>query len=190
MRANQIPPVPERINMKQHIANTTEYLLDAMPLESITVKMILEAAKTSKTTFYRYYKDINDVVLWIYISHVDKAAETTKNFEELALAAFRVMYEKSKYMQRALSYSQQNSLSEYIFRRSLSDVTEIVKKSLNVETVPPDLLNSILFFCAGCREVWSNWAMLGMKQSPETLVHCIMCNVPLPLQPFLYEQES
>ncbi len=190
MRAYQIPPVPERVNMKQHIANTTEYLLDAMPLESITVKMILEAARTSKTTFYRYYKDINDVVLWIYISHVDKAAETAKSFEELAMAAYRVMYEKSQYMQRALSYSQQNSLSEYIFRRSLSDVTEIVKKSLNVETVPPDLLNSIHFFCAGCREAWSNWAMLGMKQRPEAVVHAIMRNMPLPLQPFLYEQQS
>lgn len=189
MASVTLPEIPCRISTKQHIANVTEALLGVMPQSDISVKMIVSAAQISKTTFYRHFKDINDVVLWIYISNVDKVVEESSTFEDLSLGTYRFMREKPSYMQRALSYTQQNSLSEYIFIRSKSDITRIVKKKLQKEQLEPELMFSISFFCAGCRETWSNWVKDGMKESPEDVVCGIISNIPDSLKPFLKPQK-
>ena len=89
--------IPERVDTRQHIANVTEALLRKMPIEKINVKLIVEASKTSRTTFYRYFKDKYDVVIWIYISEVDRLIAQNENRHKLWLDILEFMYSRRKF---------------------------------------------------------------------------------------------
>ena len=41
-------------------------LVERMPLDSITVNDIVAEASASRTTFYRYFKDKNDLLAYVY----------------------------------------------------------------------------------------------------------------------------
>jgi len=185
MSYSSISGIPKRVSTKQHIANVTESLLESLPVKAVTVKMISDAAEVSKTTFYRYFKDVNDIILWIYTSGVDEAAQRCTSFEDLVLAAYRFMAQRPKYMQRALSYNQQNNLADYICERSKYDIMNYAKVALDGTELSCSLMKSIDFFCAGCRAAWTAWIAHDMDESPEDVVRSIMENIPEPLKPIL-----
>ena len=181
----EIIDIPQRIGTKQHIANIAQALLERIPLEEISAKLLIECAGVSKSTFYRHFKDVQDVVLWIYISGVNDAVKDCRSFESLTLGAYRFMAEHRSFIQRALSYQQQNNLSDYILSRSRADILNYARKALGEEKITRPLEKSIDFFCAGCRSVWISWVSGGMEEEPEEVVRGIMENMPPRLRPIL-----
>ena len=184
MASNLNIPIPERIDTQQHIANVTAALLQQMSIEDISVKTIIEASHTSRTTFYRYFKDKYEVITWIYISEVDRMVEETSSFSELTLRIFRFMYSRRDFFIRAFSYEQQNSLVDYMAERSLEDCVRTVKDAMHTEKLPHKTECSIEFFVAGCIRTWHSWVSRGMKDSPEFVLDVIMENMPASMQPY------
>ena len=155
-----------------------------MPLDAINVSTIINASKTSRTTFYRYFKDKQDVVLWIYITEADRIAQESTSFSELALNVYKRFYENRFFIRSALSYEQQNSLVDYINQRSLRDCFDTTKKALGVSKLPREIEASVEFFCAGCLKTWHNWVFSEMGDTPEVILEIIMRNMPEPIRPF------
>ncbi len=176
--------IPERIDTKRHIANVTMALLKEMSLDEISVKTIIDASHTSRTTFYRYFHDKYDVITWIYISQVDRFVEESNCFSELTLRIFRFMYENRDFFISAFSYEQQNSLVDYMAERSLEDCLVTVRETLNTNEIPHDVESSVAFFVAGCINTWHRWVSHGMKDTPEYVLSVIMNNMPERLHRF------
>ncbi len=86
--------IPVRDNMKDHIASVAEALLTKYSLAAISVKMIITAAGTSRTTFYRYFKDKHDVILWIYMKEAQQLIKECDTFSMLALKCCQFMNER------------------------------------------------------------------------------------------------
>ncbi len=176
--------IPERVDTQRHIANVTEALLKEMPIEAISVKTIIEASKTSRTTFYRYFKDKYDVITWIYTSEVDRIVVENHSFSTVTLRIFHFMYARREFFISAFSYEQQNSLVEYMAERSLEDCVRIVKDALQTEELPRYMEASIDFFVAGCIRTWQGWSARGMRDTPEFILSVIMDNMPEILRPY------
>ena len=177
-------PIPERVDTQRHIANVTAALLKQMSIEDICVKTIIEASHTSRTTFYRYFKDKYEVITWIYISEVDQIVAETNCFSELTLRIFRFMFTNRDFFIRAFTYEQQNSLVDYMAERSLEDLLRNVKDELHTEQLPRKLEGAIEFFVAGCIRTWHSWVSKGMKDSPEFVLDVIMENMPASLRAY------
>lgn len=176
--------IPERADTQQHIANVTEALLKEMPIEAISVKTIIEASKTSRTTFYRYFMDKFDVITWIYTSEVDQIVAENNSFSTVTLRIFHFMYARREFFISALSYEQQNSLVEYMAERSMEDCIRTVKDALQTEELPRYMEASIDFFVAGCIRTWQGWASRGMRDTPEFILSVIIDNMPQILRPY------
>ena len=56
-----------RIILKEKIADALIKLLETKTLDKITIKEIVEICNTSRQTFYYYFKDIYDIVEWIFL---------------------------------------------------------------------------------------------------------------------------
>ena len=173
---------PEREDNLKHIANVTEALLRKMPIEKINVKLIVEASKTSRTTFYRYFKDKYDVVIWIYISEVDRLIAQNENRHKLWLDILEFMYSRRKFFISALSYEQQNSLIKYMAERTYVDCAQAVKDSMQIQQLPRQMEAAIDFFVGGCTRTWRNWVSCGMKDPPAFILSVVMDNMPICLQ--------
>lgn len=176
--------IPERVDTQRHIANVTEILLKKMPIEKINVKTIVEASQTSRTTFYRYFKDKYDVIIWIYISEVERLIRQEHNPYDLWLKIFEFMYSRRKFFISALSYEQQNSLINYMEDRSYADCVQIVKEALGLEKLSRETEFSINFFVGGCVRTWQTWVAEGMRDKPEFIASVITNNIPESLKEF------
>ena len=80
--------------MKDHIASVAQALLTKYSLAAISVKMIITAAGISRTTFYRYFKDKHDVILWIYMKEAQQLIKECDTFSMLALKCCQFMNER------------------------------------------------------------------------------------------------
>ena len=54
------------LNTKQQLANALKSLMQTKPLEKITIKDIVIFCGVNRQTFYYHFKDINDLLGWIY----------------------------------------------------------------------------------------------------------------------------
>lgn len=177
-------PIPERVDTQRHIANVTVALLRQMSIEDISVKKIIEASHTSRTTFYRYFQDKYEVITWIYISEVDRIVAETDCFSQLTLRIFQFMYDNREFFIRSFNYEQQNSLVAYMAERSLEDCIRVVKDALHTETLPRKTEGAVEFFVAGCIRTWQSWVHRGIKDPPELVLDIIMENMPASLTPY------
>ncbi len=180
--------IPERIFTQQHIANVTEILLKKMPIEKINVKMIVEASKTSRTTFYRYFKDKYDVINWIYTSEVDRLIMQNDSPYQLWLKIFEFMYSRRKFFINALSYEQQNSLMNYMAERTFVDCVQVVKDSMQHDKLSREMEATINFFVGGCTRTWQSWVSGGMQDKPDFILSVITNNIPDSLREYFNTQ--
>lgn len=177
--------VQKRVSTKQHIANVAEVLMESIPLEALSVRNIIEAAGVSKTTFYRHFKDKQDVVLWIYSSKIEELVKDLTTFEEVTLACYTFLHSRRTFFTRVMTYDEQNNLSDFIFNLSYADIIKTVKAYENSDEVPSRIMKSIKFFCSGIQGLWKEWCSTGMKEGPEEITAVVLDNIPDLLKPYL-----
>lgn len=186
MAENSTSDIPYRADIRSHIANVTEALLKEHPLEKLTVGMILDASKISRSSFYRYFKDKYDVILQIYMSVIGNIYSESTSCEELVRKTYRYMYKKRDFMVRAIAYEEQNSLSDFMYECSFNDICKAAKAYYQTQDLPSHIIRSIKFFCAGCKDTWTDWIKGGMQEAPDLVVDSIVRNMPTPLKEFFF----
>ena len=68
------------INTKKKLTNSLLALLSKEKLQDITVLELCQKAQINRTTFYKYYKDVNDLVTKIEDSLIN---ELSKNIDDI-----------------------------------------------------------------------------------------------------------
>ena len=71
-------------------------LVEKEPLDSITVNDIVEKASASRTTFYRYFKDKNDLLAYVYTK---MASDLIEHAERTHLSNYGLALDIIKYIQ-------------------------------------------------------------------------------------------
>lgn len=66
---------------KRAFASSLKNKLQTKPLEKITVTDICEDCEVNRQTFYNHFKDIFDLVEWIYTVDADKAMDGKKAYQ-------------------------------------------------------------------------------------------------------------
>lgn len=66
---------------KRALAASLKHLLLSKPLDKIRVIDIVEDCEVNRQTFYYHFKDIYDLVEWMYVSEATKALNGNKTYE-------------------------------------------------------------------------------------------------------------
>jgi len=119
------------INTKKKLTNTLLLLLKEKKIQDITVLELCKKAKINRTTFYKYYKDIDDLVYKIeeslltdlekyitdikrnyLISYTSKIIETIANHKEI-YARLLSEYGDHTFLRRILKQVYEQSIAEW-----------------------------------------------------------------------------
>ncbi len=106
------------IDIKEILANGLLELCEEIPLESITIKQLLDKTKVSRQTFYNHFKDKNDLIQYIYIEKIIPRyhdASIDIDFYSSLLDTFKRMKKYHKFMKQACLMNDQNCLRDFIF---------------------------------------------------------------------------
>lgn len=174
-----------RESTKQHIARVAERLMEKTSLDCLSTKDIINAAGVSKPTFYRYFRDKQDVVLWIYESEIDKITANVDNIYQSSLACFRFELTKKNFFIRAAGYKKQNNIQDFIFRKTYEHTSSIIKRQLGHSDLPFQIELALNFYCAGCGWLWQWWCSTNMKATPEQMADMTTRFIPDILQEYL-----
>ena len=69
------------LNTKQQLANALKSLMQTKPLEKITIKDIVIFCGVNRQTFYYHFKDIYDLLGWIYKTEAIDSISNCKTYK-------------------------------------------------------------------------------------------------------------
>ena len=150
-------------------------LLEQKSLKEISVKELTEAADVNRSTFYFYYKDINDMMMQIQ-------QEIYTVFEAEVIApdsAFNTVEDFTGYIVRFLFFCKENeTICKFVIGNDPDNhLTRLIRASLlehipdSKKVFPPDDPKCYLT-CIAMTGVWETviqWMYDGMKISPNDM---------------------
>lgn len=159
---------------KHALASSLKKLLRQKPLEKITVMDITEDSEVNRQTFYYHFKDIYDLVEWIYTSEATKALggnKTGDTWEQGFLNLFEYILENKAFVKSTYHSVNKEHLERYLHNESynlLSGVLEEFAEGMSVKGEDKAFIaNFYKFAFAG---LLLDWIDKGMKEEPQIIM--------------------
>lgn len=160
---------------KKALAQALGTLLDEKPLSKITISDITDKAGVNRHTFYYHFKDINDMISWIFSITVNEILSGNITYDRWT-DGFRSLLdyfvEHKKYM-LAIYHSDSN---EYLLRffdewaySLIRQVLEEQSAGMKVSVSDKDYIAE--FYKYGFVGVLSAWFKNGMMDQPAAVVN-------------------
>lgn len=168
-----------RIRYTQMIIKQTFLnLIKTKPFSKITVKEICDVAEINRTTFYKHYHDVNDLLDKLEtraISDLLYMIEENRKKEDgqVLLSILRTIYENHDLFATLIPI---NTNKGFTYRLSVSCFQKIKELAPDdTHTSNLDLTSGLNFsyLVGGISGVIEYWLQTGMKESPETIADTI-----------------
>ncbi len=161
-------------------------LLKSSTIDHITVRDVLEKSGVSRATFYKYFRDKMDLMLYPFFQFMEQNLKSSDaiNQVELYIRLLQFMKENQKFFENAFKSRGQNSC-EYemygygvkLFRKSYIYLIGKEDAALTQEEE-----YWIEFYSCGAHSVVKKWVENGMKESPEIMGELIYNCMPVNLR--------
>lgn len=156
------------------IINCFQQLVIEKDFKKLTVSEICEEANISRKTFYKFFKDKNDIVEQVLIRDIlepmEKLRELYINMElpsgMILDWQYQQFYKNRKFYERISEYTGQNSFYEFIVKHS----TAIISDKLNSLEMPEvDREYMTYFYASSHALLLIKWIGDGMALPPKKI---------------------
>ena len=171
------------------IFNALEKLLQEEELDSITVREICEEADVGRATFYAYFKDKYDVVLWYEVlTHETGVGQIgrTLTWEEGNRRTCEGILAKVDMLNKAARSNDRNAINPYSQRWRIDKMEETLTEYIGVE-IGPRLHYQVSGLAAAQAEIATEYFNDPNRCSIEEFVEVMSCIVPRELYALLEE---
>ena len=164
---------------KKYLADALKRLSSEKPLAKITVKDLCEYSHVNRGTFYYHFKDINNLINWIYHTEITiPSQEIIKNYPITSMPSVTsFMLEKCSqdrdfYIQ-AFALDGPQCLKEFVLKESEDNWKCLWQTALQIDDF--DALDYegkeylLQYFTRGHFYATQSWIEGGMKTQPEVL---------------------
>lgn len=172
---------------KYILVESVKELMNTIPLDKITVSQIVENCGTTRQTFYRYFKDKYDLILWYFDVNVQSVIEQMwdkADFKAILTKKLTLMKEEQSFYASAFSSRDSQSIFEYNYRYSLKFYTEKISKKIGGE-LPEEVQFMIELYCYGFMVKMADWAQRGMPVPPKQFASMLIDSIPGKLVKYL-----
>ena len=155
---------------KEAIAAALRRLLTQKPLSKITVTDIARECKVSRHTFYYHFRDVRDLLEWIYRTQETQPPEGVRsNWRQGMAALFHRLQEDREVVESTLRCGSRDCLLP-----SLCQWTQPLSQALVAETCE-NLSHThreslVCFYQHGLAGVALDWVEAGMRRDPTEIL--------------------
>ncbi len=176
-----MPSVQYDMEVNQILFEALRRLMQTIPIDSLSVKDIIQCAGVSRATFYRHFKDKYDLMNQSYESILEqtlyKFYEGMKWKEAASLIYYAIKKDLS-FFQNALTSSDANSLKNYIYKISMDlYIYTLEKNGENIEDWRT--INLLKIWIYGSLELTTIWIQNGMKEPIDEMMEIVKIGMPL-----------
>lgn len=162
---------------KKAIAEGIKEITKKKSFDKITVSDITEECGLNRQTFYYHFQDKYDLVNWIYYNDIISIAAdnlTYENCVDKVVQMLTKMKSEDYFYINTLKASLKNEFEEYLNKLVTELFCDIIVRIAKDTTMEEDEIRFIAdFYSFGMTGTIVNWALHGMKESPEYIAGLI-----------------
>ena len=181
-----------RKTTKDILAESFIELAQAKPVDKIRVVDIAQNCGVTKPTFYRYFRDKYDLMVWVFAreaqGHVSRIGTDGYTWSDTLLDGLRFYEENRTFMANALAHtSGRDSFIGQINEADIGYITAEIKRKTGIDAIPDDLDALIRIYCYGTGQYLCDWLMSSNPASCEMVAKAMEAAIPEQLTPYLCE---
>ena len=158
---------------KLKLANAFKELVAAKGIKKVTISDITDECNMNRQTFYYHFKDIYDLVEWLFKNAFKTAFPNVVDAESWQNGCVEIcnkMLEDEEFIKQAFHSFLREFLDQMVFMNINDVLMEIIEnesKDLNLDAKRKELV--ACYFSNACGGMILQWIYYGMKQSPAEL---------------------
>lgn len=159
---------------KKALAASLKKLLAEKPLDKITVIDIVEDCEVNRQTFYYHFKDIYDLVEWIYTSEATKALagkKTYNTWQQGFLQIFQYVLDNKAFVVNTYHSINREHLQKYLYNETYLLLMGVIEEKAAGMSVRDDDKAFIAdFYKYAFVGLMLEWIGTGMKENPPAII--------------------
>ena len=163
---------------KKALASSLKKILSKKEFNKITINDITEDCGVNRQTFYYHFKDIYDLLEWIYTNEVIgkiKNLETdnpTENWQQEFLYVFEYIIENKKFVYNTYYSVSRSFFLNFVYQQTNLVLTKAVNeksKNLNIDEKNKKFIAD--FYKYAFVGLVQEWIENGMEENPEEIIN-------------------
>lgn len=174
------------MDVKKLLSDSMVELLEHKTIDRITVRDVLEKSGVSRATFYKYFDDKMDLMMYPFFSFMERNFKSSdaNGLIGLNVRFLQFLKDHQKFFENAFKSEGQNSCERELRRYGIKAFEQSYTYPLNkaeAELTPKEMY-VIEFYAVGAFAVVQKWVEGGMKESPQMLGELIYSCMPEALR--------
>lgn len=183
---------------KRAFAESLKKLLSQKPLDKIKIADITEDCEVNRQTFYYHFKDIYDLLEWIYTNEATKVVGDKKTYDtwqEGFYEVFEYILKNKEFVLNTYNSVSREYLERYLYSETYYLLLEVVKeKSKNMSVRDKDKEFIADFYKFAFVGLVIDWIRRGMKEEPKEIINrlntLISGNIEIALQRYRNDKHN
>ncbi len=159
---------------KKALAASLKKLLAEKPLDKITVIDIVEDCEVNRQTFYYHFKDIYDLVEWIYTSEATKVLggkKTYDTWQQGFLQIFQYVLDNKVFVTNTYHSVNRELLERYLYNETYDLLIGVIEeKAVGIPVREDDKAFIANFYKYAFVGLMLEWIRTGMKEEPSSII--------------------
>lgn len=159
---------------KKALAASLKKLLENKPLDKITVIDITEDCEVNRQTFYYHFRDIYDLIEWIYLNEASKALDGKKTYDtwqEGFLQIFEYLQKNKSFVTHTYHSISKEHLERYLYAVTFELLIGVInEKSAGTPVREDDKTFIADFYKYAFVGLTLEWIRSGMKENPQQII--------------------
>jgi AcrR family transcriptional regulator len=181
-----------RLQTRLRIVDALDECMEQEPMDRVRVVELCSRAQVSRSTFYEYFHDVDDVETWMWDYQMGKTlyqAGRRYSCFEAHLRKFTVLLEHKHFFMCAFKPTSYTSITQHGGRVMQDCYEEVLREKMGRELTRSEALQ-LEFFVTGAKHMTRHWIEDGMTDSPELMAHVFTGAMPAFALPHLEPDPS
>lgn len=162
---------------KKALAAALKKLLEKKPLSKITVTDIAEECEINRHTFYYHFRDIYDLIEWIYENEAEQyilGDGIPGTWQEGLRQLFQYILDNRKFVVETYMFFQKDHLLQFVHKHAaqlVSHIMESEKEKIRISQEKQKF--AVDFYAFALEGIIYAWVKNGMKHDPEEIIRML-----------------
>ena len=158
---------------KNALATALKKLLSKKELSKITISNITEECGVNRQTFYYHFKDIYDLLEWIFTNEVIEEIdnEIEENWQQKFIYIFEYVIQNKEFIKNVYSSGSKEYFLKFAYKQTNLLIINFIEKEYKDKKIKEENKKFIAnFYKYGFVGIIENWIVTEMKESPENII--------------------
>lgn len=160
---------------KRALGEALKKLSSKKELSKITIKNITDYCGVNRQTFYYHFKDIYDLIEWIYTNDIIKELKDNDTYESWSdglLFIFNYILENKKFIINTYNSDGKDYLMNFLYAKTSQSIIRVINQKSKDTKISDENKNFIAsFYKYAFVGIIKEWIENGMKEKPENIIN-------------------